>query len=1080
GALLEAFDRVATQGGPEFVLLSGYSGVGKSSVVNELHKALVPRHGLFASGKFDQYKRDIPYATLAQAFQGLVRPFLARSDAELGALRAAFLDALGPNARLMTDLIPELKLIIGEQPPVPELEPRQAQSRFQLVFQRFIGVFARPDHPLVLFFDDLQWLDTATLDLLDDLLTRSELQYLMLIGAYRDNELDATHPLLRKLIAIRQAGAPVHEIRLAPLARDDLGQLIADTFHCNSDRSAPLARLVQEKTEGNPFFVIQFLHTLAEEGLLAFDHDAARWRWDLERIHAKSYTDNVVDLMAGKLSRLPVETQQTLQQMAYVGSTADMSMLSIVLQITEEQIHVALWPAVRQELVERQEGSYKFVHDRVQEAAYLLTPETLRAAVHLQIGRLLARQTPPEKREEAIFEIVNQMNRGAAQITSRDEREQLAELNLVAGKRAKASTAYVSALTYLNLGTSLLAEEDWERRRDLRFALELNRAECEFLTGDLSVAEERLAALSHRTTTTVEQAIVACLHIDVCTTLDQSGRAVAVCLDYLRHVGIEWSPHPTEEDVRCEYERIWSLLGSSTIEDLIDLPLMDDPASLATVDVLGKLVPPASHTDANLVCLASCKAASLSLERGNCDASCVAYVMLARVAGPLFGDYRAGFRFGQLGYELVERRGLKRFEAGTYLNFAIYVLRWTKHVRASRDLMRHAFDAANRIGDLTYGAYTCENLNSDLLFAGENLREVQAEAERGLAFAEKARFGLVIDFIATQLALIRMLRGLTPTFGRLDHGQFNEAQIEYALSSNPVLAIAAEWYWIRKLQARFLAGDHGAAMDAKSNAQRLLWTTAAHVEEAEYHFYGALAEAAFCNSAPPGERQPHIDAVAAHYRQHQIWAENCPENFANRAALIGAELARLEGRELDAERFYEKAIHSARDNGFVKNEAIAYERAAEFYRARGFNQIADLYLRNARYGYLRWGAVGKVRQLEAMYPRLMVDEPAPGVTNTIATPVESLDLATVIKVSQTISSETVLEKLIDTLMRTAIAQVGAVRGLLVLETGAEPRIEAEATTASDTVRVELCDAPVTAAALPEKVLHYVLRTQESV
>jgi predicted ATPase len=609
--LLAAFERIVQGGASELVLVSGYSGIGKSAVVNELHKALVPLRGLFASGKFDRYKRDIPCSTLAQAFQGLVRSLLAKSDAELRAWRGAFLETLEPNARLMTDLIPELKLIIGDQPPVPELEPRQAQSRFQLVFRRFIGVFARAEHPLALFFDDLQWLDAATLDLLEDLLTRSELKHLMLIGAYRDNEVDATHPLMRKLDAIRQAGAQVQAIRLEPLARDDLGQLIADTLHCESERSAPLAQLVQEKTGGNPFFVIQFLHTLAEEGLLAFDHGTARWRWDLERIHAKSYTDNVVDLMAGKLSRLLVETQRALQQMACLGNRAETTMLSIVLQITEEQLDAALWPAVRQELVERLEGSYRFVHDRVQEAAYSLTPETLRAEVHLRIGRLLAAQTGPEKREGAIFESVNQMNRGAALITSRHEREQLAELNLIAGKRAKAATAYASALTYLDLGAMLLAEDSWERQRELIFALELNRAECEFL---ISVAEKRLAALSNRAKTTVEQAVVACLHMDVQTNLDQSGRAVAVCLDYLRHVGIEWSPHPKEEDVRHEYEHIWSLLGSRTIEELIDLPLMDDPASLATADVLSKLVPSASHTDANLHCLTSCKAASLSLE----------------------------------------------------------------------------------------------------------------------------------------------------------------------------------------------------------------------------------------------------------------------------------------------------------------------------------------------------------------------------------------------------------------------------------------------------------------------------------
>src|SRR5271170_488310 len=453
--LLASFDRIIKSGAPELVLVSGYSGIGKSAVVNKLYKALVLPRTLFASGKFDQYKRDIPYSTVVQAFQSLVRPLLGKSDAELAAWRGAFLEALEPNARLMTDLIPELQPIIGDQPPVPELEPQQAQNRFHFVFRRFIGVFALPEHPLVLFFDDLQWLDTATLDLLEDLLTRSQLQHLMLIGAYRDNEVDATHPLMRKLDAIRRAGLQVEEIRLAPLARDDLGQLIADALRCEPVGAAPLAVLVHGKTAGNPFFVIQFLQALAEEGLLLFDHEVARWSWDLDRIHAKAYTDNVVDLMAGKLNRLPAKTQQALQQFACLGSVAEMIMLSIVLQITEEQIHAALWPAVRQELVERQEGRYRFIHDRVQEAAYSLIPEGLRAEVHLRIGRLLVALTPPEKRDEMIFEIVNQLNRGVALISARDEREQLAELNLKAGNRARASTAYASALTYFTAGAAL-------------------------------------------------------------------------------------------------------------------------------------------------------------------------------------------------------------------------------------------------------------------------------------------------------------------------------------------------------------------------------------------------------------------------------------------------------------------------------------------------------------------------------------------------------------------------------------------------------------------------------------------------
>jgi PAS domain S-box-containing protein len=1079
--LLAAFDRVVSSGRPELVLVSGYSGIGKSAVVNELHKALVPSRGFFAAGKFDQYKRDIPYATLAQAFQSLIRPLLGKSDAELAGWRDALGEALGPNGRLMIDVVPELKLLIGEQPPVPELPPQQAQGRLQLVFRRFLGVFAQPEHPLTLFLDDLQWLDAATLEVLADLLTQADVQQLLVIGAYRDNEVDSAHPLMRKLDAICKAGAIVQEISLAPLGREDLGWLIADTLSCLPTVAAPLARLVHDKTGGNPFFAIQFISALAEEGLLRFDHDAARWRWEVDRLHAKGYTDNVANLMVRKLTRLPVETQAALQQLACLGNVAEIGLLSIVLGKSDDDVRSYLWDAVRLELVERLEGSYKFIHDRVQEAAYSLIPERLRAEAHLSIGRLLVAHIPAERREEAIFEIVNQLNRGAALVTSLGEREQLAELNLLAGQRAKATTAYASALTYLTAGAALLPEYSWERRHELTFALELQRGECEFLTGALAEAKQRLASLSTRAANTVERATVACLRVDLYTTLDQSSRAIAVGLDYLRHLGIDWSPHPTNEEARREYERIWSQLGSRTIESLIELPLMSDPASLATLDVLTKIGAPAVYTDANLHALVACRAVNLSLERGNCDASCSAYVWLSMVAGPRFGDYRtAVYRFGQLGYDLVEGRGVKRFQARTYMDFGNVVLPWTRHVRAGRDVVRRAFEAANKIGDLTYAAYCGDQLNTNLLAAGDPLAEAEREAEQGLAFAQKMRFGLVIDTITTQLGLIRTLRGLTPTFGCFDDTQFDELRIERRFSENPDLALAECWYWIRKLQTRYFAGDYAAAAYASSRAQRLLWTSPSHFETAEYHFYGALSRAAFCDLAAADLRQQHLDAVAAHHKQLQIWAANCPDNFENRAALVGAEIARLEGRELDAERLYEQAIGSARANGFIHNEALANELAARFYATRGFEKIARVYLQDARYGYLRWGADGKVRQLDELYPHLGREEPAPAPTSTIGTPVEHLDLATVIKVSQAVSGEIVLEMLIDTLMRTAIEQAGAERGLLILQRGAEPRIEAEATTSGDTVLVQLRDQPVTASVLAESVLHYVLRTRESV
>jgi PAS domain S-box-containing protein len=1078
--LLASFDRVVASGKPELVLVSGYSGIGKSSVVNELYKVLVPPRGLFASGKFDQYKRDIPYATLAQAFQSLVRSLLSKSEAELRIWRDALQEALGPNALLIVDLVPELKLIVREQPPVPILPPQDAQRRFQLVFRRFISVFARPEHPLALFLDDLQWLDAATLDFLEDLLTQPDVRHLMLIGAYRDNEVDPTHPLMRKLETFRKTGAAVQEIVLVPLVRTDLEQLIGDSLRCEPERAAPLAQLVHEKTNGNPFFAIQFISSLADEGLLNFDHGDSRWSWELARIHAKGYTDNVVDLMVKKLSRLPVETQNALQQLACLGNNAEFSLLMMVYQETQEEMHHKLWEAVRAGLIFRSEVSYKFLHDRVQEAAYSLISERSRAEAHLRIGRLLVTHTPPEQREKAIFDIVNQLNRGATMITSREEREHVAELNLIAGKRAKASTAYTSALGYLIAGAALLAHDAWERRRELIFTLELHRAECEVLSGQSAAAADRLTMLSSRAANTIELATITCLQVDLYTILDQSDRAVAVCLNYLRHVGVEWSPHPTYDDVRQEYDRIWSLLGRRAIDALTELPLMSDTASLSTMDVLTKVMSAAYFTDENLSSLVICHMVNLSLEHGNSDGSCFAYVWLAVIAGPRFSNYQDGFLFGRLGYELVEKHGLKRFQARTYMCFGNMVIPWARHVQAGRNLVRRAFDAANEIGDLTFAAYSCNHLVTNLLAAGDQLAEVQYEAEKGLEFARKLGFGLIVDDITAQLRLILSLRGLTAKFGFFNDEQFDELQFEQHLSSGLVVAEAECWYLIRKLQARFFAGDYASALDASLRAKRLLWTSPSQFETAEFHFYSALSHAACWDPASFDRRQQHFEALAIHHRQLQVWEENCPENFENRAALVGAEIARIEGRELDAERLYEQAIRSARANGFVHNEALANELASRFYKARGFDKIADTYLRDARDCYLQWGADGKVRQLDMLYPHLRDKKPLPDPTSTILTTVEHLDLATVIKLSQAISGEIVLEKLIDTIMRIAIEHAGAERGLLILARGDEYRIVAKATTGSDTVAVDPRQGSVTAADLPLSVLHYVVRKKESV
>ena len=1109
-SLLEAYNRVATTGAAELILVSGYSGVGKSSVVNEIRKGLAPTRGLFAAGKFDQLTRDIPYGPVAQAFRGLLKTLLSESDAELARWGNVLREALGSQGRPLAELMPELKLIIGELPPTPDLPAQQNRRLFQVAFQRFIGVFAAPEHPLALFLDDLQWVDTASLDLLQEMMTRSNQRHLLVIGAYRDNELNSHHPLVRTLEAIRASDARVGDVVLTPLGQEHLEEFVAEATRCLRETAAPLSQVLFEKTAGNPFFSIQFLLTLADEGLIVRDPSARQWSWRLDQIRSKGYTENVAELMAGKLGQLPKATRAALAKLACLGNAATFEVLSHVLSAREDRMHAILRAAVRHNLIERRGDVYAFIHDRVQEAAYATIPSDQRAKAHLRIGRLLVLKTPPEQRQEAVFEIVNQLNLGATLIDLVQEREQLVELNLIAGKRARASAAYLPALKYFTTGASLLTEDPWTNRHETAFAIEVNRAESEILTGDVTAAEQRLTALLARADTAAELAAVASIRIDLYTTLDLCDQAVGACVDYLRRIGMDLPESPSREDARREYEQIWTKLGARNIEELIELPLMQDAASLGTLDVLTRVFPSALFTNENLLSFAVCRAINLSVDRGHADASCVAYAFFGKIAGPVFDDFQAGVRFGRLGYDLVERRGLERLQARTYLWFSQFSMMWTEHVQASRPVIRRAYEIATKVGDVPSAVYSFDHMNTNLLAAGDPLGEAQLQAEEGLKHAERAQFGHMSDIIRVQLAVIRSLRGLTRQFGSFDDEFITEAQLERRYAENPLAKQPECWYWIRKLQVRFFAGEYSSALDAANRAAELLGTSAAMFETAEYHFYAALTLAACCDpmspsrrvsispssewsreapphfvrmaseSANPVKRQEHLDAIATHLQQLEIWAGNCPANFENRAALVGAEVARLNEDYLKAQELYERAIDSARVNRFVHNEALAYEVAARFYAARGFDEIATLYLRNARHCYSRWGADGKVRQLDASNPQLAVAEAAPAATSTIFESLKGLDLATIIKISQTVSGEIVSDKLIATLMHLAIEHAGAERGILILPRGDEQRVEAEASIERETVVVRQMDPRLTESRFPEAIVNYVARTRECV
>jgi PAS domain S-box-containing protein len=1076
-ALLAAFDRVVANGAAELVLVSGYSGVGKSSVVNELHKVLVPPRGLFAAGKFDQHKRDVPYATLAQAFQILVRQILVASEAEVVQWRQSLLEALGPNGQLIVNLIPEVELVVGKQPPVAELPPQEARGRFQLVFRRFLGAFARPEHPLALFLDDLQWLDTATLELLERLITDPDVGHVLIVGAYRDNEVSSSHPLMRTLAAIREAGAKAQEIVLAPLELDDVERLVADALHCGPNSAGPLALLIHVKTGGNPFFAIQFLTALAEEGLLRFDQDAAAWIWDLDRIRAKGYSDSVVDLMVGKLRRLSDTTQAALQQLACLGNVAEIATLSVVFGQSAEEIHTALLEAVRTGLIVRLEGSYVFLHDRIQEAAYALIPESERAGAHLWIGRALLAGMTARLLAEHLFDVANQFNRGAALLIDHEEKVHVAAIDLRAGRKAKASAAYASARAYFAAGMGLLAESDWSSQYELTFSLWLERAECELLCGNSEKAGQLIEQLLPRAASKVDEAAVYCLKVQLQIMKSENQQAVTTALTCLRGFGIDMPAHPIEEQVQSDYEAVWQTLNGRPIKSLIDLPLMTDPELQAAMQMLSALIPSAYFTDQHLFRLQICRMVTISLQHGASMDSATGYAYFGIALGTAFHRYGDGYRFAKLACDLLDKYGFIANRGTVYATFGT-VAAWTQPIATVIDFYRTGIPVAIETGNLIQACYSLFLSLTHLLLRGDPLDLLWRESDMALDFARKIKFRDVADMIVSQQRFIATMQGRTADLSTFNDAQFNEATFEARLTGDRMPALICS-YWIVKLEARFLSGDYAEALEAAGKAKPLLQALAGQIAALGYFFYTALTVSALYETESSDDQQAWRELLRAHREQLREWAESYSPTFGDKYKLVLAEIARIEKRDADALQLYEEAVHSASENGFVQNEGLSHELAAQFYLALGLETAGYAHLRLARNCYDRWGAHGKVKQLDERYPR-RGEGRTPAASATTGPPVGQLDVESVVKASQAISTEMVLPQLIERLLRIAVENAGAERGLLFLFRGGEPRIEAEAITGQGGVEVAVRQAAVTPFDLPQSALHYVIRTQERV
>jgi hypothetical protein len=781
--------------------------------------------------------------------------------------------------------------------------------------------------------------------------------------------------------------------------------------------------------------------------------------------------------MAEKLKRLSATTQEALKRFACLGNVAAIDMLTLVHGEAEATIHAALWEAVQAGLVFRLDSAYKFLHDRIQQAAYSLIPEERRADVHLSLGRVLRSRIQANELAERLFDVANQFNRGAARLIERDEKAQVATINLHAGRKAKASTAYASACSYFSAGMALLDGRDWGSRYELTFSLGLERAECEFLTGHVETAEQLLGELLARAASKVDQAAVYQVKVLLHTVKLENPQAVASALTCLRLFGIDLPAHPAWEQVQAEYERVWQTLDGRPIESLIDLPLMTDPELQAAMQVLSVLTPGAYFTDPNLFCLLVCRMVNLSMQHGTSGASAHAYGYWGSMLGPVFHRYRDAHRFAKLACDLVEKHGFIAYRAKVYHAMGLICF-WTQPIGSAIDFMRAAFRTGNESGDLTFACYGMFQSVTGLLLRNDPLDTVWRESERALDFAREAKYG-GDNIVSQQRRFIATMQGRTASLSTFSDAQFNEATFEAQLAGDR-MPLRICWYWILKLKARFLSGDYAEALAAAGKVKPLLSAAAAQIPLLDYFYYAALSVAACYENASADEQARWRDLLTAHREQLREWADNYPPTFGDKHALVSAEIARLEGRDADAMRLYEEAIRSARENGFAQNEGLAHEVAARFYAARGVDMIAHAYLREARRCYLRWGAFGKVRQLEQLHPHLR-DAPVPASpTVTSGASAERLDVGTVLKAAQAVSGEIVLGELIKTLLRIAVEHAGAGRGLLILFQGDEPQTAAEATTGRGQVEVTLRQTAVSPMGLPESVLNYVIRTRKSV
>ncbi|MEH2207337.1 MAG: AAA family ATPase [Nostoc sp.] len=1079
----------------EMMLVSGYAGIGKSALVQELYKPITAKRGYFIWGKFDQFGRNIPYSAIADALQKLVQQLLGEPDEQLQQWRSRLLTALGTNGQIIIDIIPEVELIIGKQPPVSEVGATEAQNRFNLIFQKFVRVFCLESHPLAIFLDDLQWIDSATLKLIELMLLDEQTQFLFLIGAYRDNEVNPTHPLILTLERLRKQGAVLQEIILAPLMLEPLNQLIAETLHRNADIVRPLAELVLRKTEGNPFFAGEFLRMLHSENLLTFDTQHLCWEWNIADIQAQDITDNVVELLLIQLNKLPENTQQILQLAACIGAEFNLNTLAIVCEQSPKAISLDLLVAIQAGLIqpisELDENllvqEYKFLHDRVQQAAYTLIDESEKLGVHLQIGRNLLEKTSPQQLAERLFEIVDQLNYGTELITEQSERNEIAKLNLQAGQKALAATAYEAAFKYFNAGLKLLDVESWQSNYNLTLALHSEAAEAAYLSGHFDEMERLVEEVVNRARTALDKVKAYDSRIQAWLSQGDPKEALKTGLEVLQLLGISLVEAPSQLDVQAALEETASQFAGREIEDLIDLPEMTEPVPLAAIHILVSTVGAAFNVSPTLMVLIVCKMVNLSIANGNAIWSLLGYAAYGMMLCGVVQDIELGYLFGKLSLNLAKRLSNKKGNCKALLMVNFHIIHWKDHLKETFPSLTEAYQSGIESGEFEFASYCAFSLCYYPFFAGQELTELEQQTAIYRKATNQIRRETASIWLAMLQQTILNLRGQSENPSRLVGCIYDEEQ---ALSRAIAVkdGTSLHYFYLNRLILCYLFGEYEQAAKTATLSEQYLSAATAIISVPLFHFYDSLIFLSLLADASNSEKAAWLNRVNANQEKMQKWAHHAPMNFLHKFQLVEAEKARVLGQFFEAEEFYEQAIFGAKENEYLQEEALSYELAAKHYLARGRERFAQLYMKEAHYCYKRWGATAKAKDLETRYPQFFpqsLNVAGALVHTTVGTTSNSsdiaLDLAAVMKASQAISREIELDRLLNSLMQILIENAGAQTGCLILENAGEWAIEAACELNGG---VNLCTTQVLQSIsmvnrLPESIINYVIRTHES-